>query len=106
MAFILTADQTVALSLSFKDREGNAAEVDGLPQWASSDGSVAAVEVSEDGLSAVVVSKLAGQAQVSVTADARLGDEVVPVFGTFDVQVVPGEAAIIEIAAGTPTAKE
>lgn len=105
MAITLTVDQLCPLAVEFVDRAGNVVGVDGAPVWTSSDETIATVTVADDGLSATVVTVDNGTAQVTVKADARMGDEVLEIFATLDVEVLPGEAQLAAIAAGAPVAK-
>jgi hypothetical protein len=100
----ITDSQQVSLSIQPVDKKGNAAAVDGAPQWASSNTEVVTVTPSADGLSAIAaaVGPL-GTATVSVTADADLGAGVTSIAGTLDVTVTAGQAATVSITAGTPT---
>ena len=103
MALILTDVQKVTLSVSFVDAKGNPATVDGAPVWSVSDANVLSVTAAADGLSADVLTVgPLGTAQVSVTADADLGEGVKSLVGTLDVQVVGSEAVAIAITAGVP----
>lgn len=106
MSLILKDDQKVKLSILPVDAKGNPAAVDGVPVWASSDDGVIAVIPSADGLSATAtaVGKV-GTAQVSVTADADLGDGVSNIAGVLDVTVVAGQAVSVGVTAGTPEAQ-
>jgi len=100
---LLTVTQKATLTLDPRDAKGNPAALDGAPVWSSSDEGVAVVEVSTDGLNAVVkAAGLVGTAQINVTADARLNEEVVPIVGVLDVTVQAGEAVSLGIATGTP----
>jgi len=106
---ILTDEQKVSLTVSFKTAAGNPAVVDGVPVWASSDTAIISLEVAADGMSAVAttVGPL-GTAQVSVTADADLDPgeaEIREVTATIDIDVRPAEATTVGIAAGTPEPK-
>lgn len=106
MALILTDVQKVGLSVSFVTAKGNPAAVDGLPVWSVSDATVLSVVPAADGLSAEVVAVgPLGTSQVSVTADADLGEGVRALIGTLDVSVVASEAASIVINAGVPAAQ-
>lgn len=99
---ILTDEQKVALAVAFTDKMGNPASVEGAPAWASSDPCVE-VTAAADGFSAVATTTgPLGTAQVSVTADADLGEGVVPIVGTLDIQVVAAMAANVGITAGAP----
>ena len=106
MSLILTDLQKVALSVTFTSAAGNAAPVDGVPVWASSDETIVSVVASEDGLSAVATAVgPVGQAQVSVTADADMGEGLVAITGLLDVSVIASEAAFAILAAGAPEPK-
>lgn len=98
--FVLPADKKVTASVSWVDRKGNPAAIDGIPVWATSDGTVAALEVAANGLSAVLLGGLVGSCQISVSADADLGAGAKPVVALLDVQVVAGEAAVGVIVPG------
>ena len=106
MAIVITADQVLPLSVGqARDGEGNLAPLDGFPTFESSDPTVAEVVDNGDG-TATVVSRLAGNAQVTMRADALVGDGVIEVLATLDVTVVPGQAVAVTIAAGVPQSKE
>lgn len=106
MALVLTDMQKVVLSVSFTNRAGNPAVVDGVPQWTSSDPAVIAVTPSEDGLSAVAVTVgPLGLAQVSVVADADLGEGVTEITGVLDIEVKPSQAVFAIVVAGAPEDK-
>jgi len=99
----LTATQECVYAITIEDVKGNPAQVDGVPAWATSNPEVLTVTASEDGMSAVVKAGKVGLSQVSVTCDADLGEGVTPLVGMDDVEVVAGQAAVIKLAAGTPT---
>lgn len=105
-ALVLTDEQKVELALAPKTAAGNPATLDGAPAWSISDPAVADLVVAEDGLSAVVLAKALGSAQVSVVGDADLDEgEVREISGVLDIVVVAAEAASLGISAGTPSAK-
>ncbi len=103
MAFELTDCQQVTLSVTFLDKKGNPARVDGAPAWLVDNPNVLALTPAADGLSCLVsaVGPL-GSALVTLTADADLGAGVVSVIGTFAVDVTAGAATTVAITAGTP----
>lgn len=103
MATLITVDQQINGSVAFTDRNGNPAVVDGVPAWSSSDPAVLAVTPADDGMSALVVPVgPLGTAQVSVRADADLGEGVREIIGTADVEVVAGEAVAAVVTFGAP----
>lgn len=106
MMFILGDDQKVTLSIAPVDAAGNPAPVDGVPSWSLSDTKYIGLEVADDGMSATAIAiGLLGTTQVQVAADADLGEGVVTINGTLDIEVVAGQAVGLSIAAGTPEPK-
>lgn len=100
---IITDSQQVDLAIKPVDKKGKPAQIDGVPAWVSSNPAVATVAPAEDGLSALVkAADELGSTQISVTADADLGEGVVNIAGTLDIEVVGGQAVSLSIVAGTP----
>jgi len=101
MSLILPIDRVVTVSINPVDVAGNAAPVDGVPQWTSANTAYVTVTPAADGLSAELKPVgLLGNVQVSVTADALLGPETRTLTGLLDVQIVGGEAVALSIAPG------
>jgi len=100
---ILTDEQEADLSVSFVTQAGNRAKVDGTPSWRVSDPAILEIVPTQDPFS-VVVRRVGpvGSAQVSVTADADLGEGVRPVAAVLDVDVIAAEAVSASISAGSP----
>jgi hypothetical protein len=101
--------QKVSLSISVTDAAGNPAPVDGVPSWSSNDpsNSVVSLAPATDGLTCEVsaVGPL-GAAQVTVSADADLGEGVQTITSSpFDVEVVASQATNLGISAGVPEPK-
>lgn len=88
----------VTLRVAFKDSEGNPAQVQGVPVWGQTDPALGTVTPAEDGMSATFDHGSPSSGQINVTADADLGEGVVPVIGVLDVQIVPGDASVAEIS--------
>lgn len=102
MALVLTVTQEADLSVVAVDARGNVAHV-ADPRWSSSDEGVVAVVPSDDGMSAIVrAAGPTGNAQVVFRCDADLGEGVVELMGTLDVEVVAGQAVSVSIVAGAP----
>jgi hypothetical protein len=99
----ITATQNLPLSVTFKDKKGNDAPVQGAPEWLVDNPNVIALTPAADGMSCVAgaVGPI-GTALVSVRADADLGDGTVHVIGTLDINVTGGAATTVEIVPGTP----
>lgn len=95
MAFTLPADKRVFVQVAYVDANGNPAVVDGPPTWVSSDEDIVIVLPGQeiDALKCEVrpAGKI-GQAQVSVTADADLGEGTREIVTLMDITVIGGEA--------------
>lgn len=101
---VLTETQQSTLTLAIKDAKGRLAKVDGIPEWNTSDPLVAKIEdISADGLMATVKSLAPGICQVTVTADADLGDGAKNITGFLAVNVSGGEAVTVELTPGPLT---
>jgi hypothetical protein len=104
---VLTADQKVRLTVSYRDNYGNTASVDGPTRWEVSDESIVTVTPGADGTSADVVTVgPAGTAQVRAIADAVAGEGERLIIGIQEIQVVGGEARIVALTAGAAEAKD
>lgn len=99
---ILTNSQEVDLAIKPLDRRGKPAQVDGVPAWSLSNPALGQLVVADDGLSSVFKALDNGTVQVSVSADADLGDGVETISGTLDIEIVSGKATSLGIIAGTP----
>lgn len=100
---ILTDAQKVTLSVGFTNPIGNPAPVDGVPVWTVSDPNIIDLQVSDDGLTAEAITKgPLGPCQVTVTADADMGEGNRSITGTLDIEVRASEAVTVGITAGTP----
>lgn len=94
MAYTLPVDMQVHVQVEYVDAHGNPAAVDDEVTWASSDATIIAVSAdATDSTKATVraVGKV-GQAQVTATADADLGEGIKSLVTTMDVTSVAGEA--------------
>lgn len=100
---VLKTDEQCSLSIQPVDIKGKRAELDGVPEWASSDPAIVKVVASADGLSADLIAQDIGSAQVSVTADADTGPGRTTITGTLDVQVQGGQAVGFLIVTGAIT---
>lgn len=99
---ILTDTQQVTANCKPKTAAGAPARVDGVPQWSTSNPSVATVTPSTDGLSCVVKAAGIGTSQIGVVADADLGEGVREITTLDDVEVKASEAVTIGIEWGVP----
>lgn len=103
---ILTDIQQVDLRFEPVTAAQNPAAIDGVPAWSVSDPSVLDLQVSDDGLTAVAVTRgPLGTCQINVSGDADLGDGIRTINGVLDVTVVASEATSILITTGTPTSR-
>jgi len=98
----LTSTQEIDLAIKPLDAKGNAAQVDGTPEWVSSDPNIVLVAPSTDGLSCVAKAMAIGHAQISVAADADLNEGIETLTGTIEFNVVAGNAVSLGIIAGSP----
>jgi phage tail sheath gpL-like len=96
MAYTLPTDKDARVKVSYFDNHGNPATIDGDVNWDSSDDEMIRVTVDLDDTTNAVISAIgpAGNAQVSASADADLGQGTREVICTLDVTVVAGEAVI------------
>ena len=93
MAYKLPNDHAIQLKVSYYDAKGNPAAVDGDVAWDSSNADVARVTVGSDSTTCTVYpGDQLGQAQISATADADLGEGVTELITTGDIEVVAGQA--------------
>jgi hypothetical protein len=100
MAYTLPNDKMINVKVSYVDGHGNPATVDGDVSWDTSDQNIITVETdSMDSTQAKVKpAGPAGQAQVTCTADADLGEGTREIITTMDIEVVAGEAVAGTIA--------
>lgn len=100
MAYVLQIGQEADLTVAYQDAQGNTANVES-DNWTSSDESVLTVEETDDG-EATITSVGVGTAQVQLTADARMGEDVAEIRAVLDVEVVAAEAVSATITPGEP----
>lgn len=104
----LTDSQYVLVTVSGAvDRKGNPAPLDGPPSFVSADASIVSVrpDPAGDPNSAQLWSEgpLSAATIVTVTADARLGPDVVLITDNIAVEITAGDATGFALTAGTPT---
>lgn len=101
MAAIMRIDQKATLSPGFTDSQGNPVTALGsVPVWNVSDTSLATLEVSEDGMVAVVTpTGNIGTAQVNMTVDADPDDDVEEIVGTLEIEFKAGKARFVTLSA-------
>lgn len=100
---VLPDNKQVSASVAFVDVKGNPAQVQGAPVWATDRPDLLSVVAADDGMSATVspVGPL-GSGQVTVTADADLGDGVVEIVAFGQVDVIASQAVAGNISFGEP----
>jgi len=103
MGYTLPDDKTVVLDIKYVDAKGHPATIDGDVTWDTSDADICAVEALDgDSTKAkLTATENLGNAQVSATADADMGEGVQHIVTLFDLTVVAGSAV-----AGTITPNE
>jgi hypothetical protein len=108
MSYTLPIDMAVHVQVAYTDSHGNPARVDGAVEWGTSDANIATVTAEgSDGLTAIVATATSlGQAQITATADADLGEGVREIVTIMDVEVIAGEAvAGVITPVGAPVPK-
>lgn len=101
MEFILTTTQKVTAIVEPVDKFGNPAQVENVV-WTSSDPMIVEVVGTDSDLSKVLVSKGVGTCQVTVTADAKLGEGETPLTVVAMLTVLPAEAVSLGMKFGIP----
>jgi hypothetical protein len=102
MAFILTDEQKVTLTLQPTTAKGKIAPVQGIPAWSISNPIVLSLTIAPDGMSAVATSLAVGSGVVSALADADLSAGVSQISGSLAIQVVPAMASFLVLQTGIP----
>lgn len=104
--YTLPVDHAIRMQISYTDASGNRAEIDGDVTWQSSDEAVIKLQLDTDDttICAATPGGTVGQAQITATADADLGQGTRELITTCDIQVVAGEAVAGSIQpVGDPT---
>jgi len=99
----ITSEEKIPVTLAPKTAAGNPASVEN-PVWSVLSGD-ATVEPSADGLSAYLVSGASGINEISVTADADLGEGVVEISSDITLAVTSPLAADLGITVGAAEPK-
>lgn len=103
MTQIMTVTQECDVSVAYYDANNQPAQVDGIPVWSVSDDSVLALTVADDGMSGVVSSKgVVGVSQLSISADADMGQGVRSLVSLADFEIVANEAVTANVSIGAP----
>jgi len=106
MRVVLTNLQKVLLTLQPVDAAGNPAPVDGPPTWALSDPSFLTLELAPDAMSAYAITTGAvGLSMINFSADADLGEGIVTIAGSLEVEVIGSQAVTLGVLVGTPEPK-
>lgn len=101
----LTNEQKIKVTLTPMTSTGKPAAIDGKPSWSVSSGD-ATVEVSDDGLSAYLISSdVPGESLIVVEADADLGEGVETISDAVKLTVEGAKAVSLGLVAGTPEPK-
>lgn len=105
MDIVLTNEQQVVVRLAPVSAKGKPVALDGKPVWTVSLGSCTVVP-ADDGLSCTIVSgEDAGDSEVTVSADADLGEGVVTISDAIRVTVNGAQAQSLGLTADAPTTK-
>lgn len=101
----ITNEQQIKVTLAPKTDTGKPATLDGAPAWTTISGN-SQVVVSEDGLSATLVSADdPGDTEIIVKADADLGEGIEEISDIIKLSVVGSTAKNLGLTAGQPEAK-
>jgi hypothetical protein len=103
--FQLRKGYEVDVQVLFTDDLGNPAMVDGVPSWSVDDLEAFLVSPSVDGMTAILqgVGSIIGTTSViTVTADADLGEGIVGVTRSEDIQLISGQATSVAFGFGEP----
>lgn len=105
MNITITNEQQVNVKLAPVSAKGKPVALDGAPVWAVTAGSCTIVP-SADGLSCLIVSgDDAGDSEITVSADADLGEGVVTISDAIRVTVNGAQAQSLGLTADAPTTK-
>jgi hypothetical protein len=95
----MSVDKVCTLKIAPVDKFGNAAKVDGMPSWSLTDPSLGALAVDADGMGATFTpSGALGALSVQVNADADLGEGVKTIAGELPLELLAGEAAVVNVS--------
>lgn len=103
--FQLRRGYEVDVTVAFMDDMGNQAAVDGVPLWSLADGSHFTLEPAADGMSALLQGTgdvIGSVDQIQVQADADLGEGVIAIVASEDLQLVSGQATVASFGFGEP----
>lgn len=104
LAMQITATQQFDVSFTVKDKKGNPAAIDGIPQWLTDNSDLLTITPSADGMTCTVVAVgVLGTGTVQVSLDADLGAGVTSIIGTLDVEVTAGTASVVTLNPGPVT---
>lgn len=101
-------NEQIAVAAKPVDTKGNAAQVQD-PQWLSADTSKVTVDVDPANPLAALIKAVGpltdagAPVPVTFSADADLGDGVVPIQGIVNVNVIAGQAVTVNLEVGPPT---
>ncbi len=101
----ITNEQKISVTLAPVTGAGKAAPLDGKPVWSVISGD-STLEVSEDGLTATLISSdIPGTTQYLVSADADVGEGVETISDTIALVVAGAKAQSLGLVVGTPVNK-
>ena len=97
---VIRNDQQVSFALAFQDAYGNpVTELGSVPAWELDSTDLATLEVSEDGMSAVVKpTGKVGNVNLSVRVDADPDEDVEELLGQASIAILAGKAKVIQLS--------
>lgn len=94
----VTAGRAKRARLRIVDKHQNPARLDGVPVWESSNPDILTVTPDDDGMSCLIKSVGGmGTAQITVRADADLGEGVTELMGAVALDVMAGQASVLAL---------
>jgi hypothetical protein len=99
MAVTLTSTQEFDIQIIPQDAHNNPAPVENVV-WECSNAHVARLVAIDDLNQTVQAVGPAGTAQITVHCDAQIGEGVIELVGTLDVEVLPGQAVTLVVSSG------
>lgn len=95
----------VDVTVSYVDDAGAPASVQGAPTWVIADPTVMSITPAPDGMSALLRGTgdvIGSTTRLSVEADADLGECIVPILVTEELQLISGQATTASFGFGEP----
>lgn len=107
IVYTLRSDYKVPITIAGVDAAGNPAPLETIVVTSSDEGMLLVeADATTPGLFWVVPVGPTGISQVRVSADAKIGPEVLELTALWDVEIIPGEAVTLQVMAGEAIARK